>query len=93
MDIILNNIKYTFFSLFLRNKREQKYFLVKIIQKKDKAEVGLTLYWAFTIKTNITEKNEDSQNSNYVNLSHHDFVFTLKNKRIKKERDHVKKKE
>lgn len=85
-------MKYTFFSLFLKDKREQKYLLVEIIQKKDKAKVGLTLYLAFTLKANITEKNKDSTNSNYVNLSLHGFVFMLKYKKTKKERDHVRKK-
>lgn len=76
-------MKYTFFSLFLKDKREQKYLLVEIIQKKDKAKVGLTLYSAFTLKANITEKNKDSTNSNYVNLSLHGFVFMLKYKKSK----------
>ena len=86
-------MKYAFLSLSFSGIQGNRITCRWKLVKKDKAEVGLTIYLAFPLKTNRTEKNEDSQNSRYINLSLHDFVFTLKYKRRKKKRDHVKKKE
>lgn len=63
------------------------------IFQRGQNKTGINPLTGITLKTDMTEENEDSHNCNYINLSLHDFIFTFKRKRIEKKRDDVIKKE
>lgn len=63
------------------------------IFQRGQNKTGINPLTDITLKTGMTEENEDFHNCNYINLSLHDFIITFKRKRIEKKRDDVIKKE